>query len=147
MLPHGLAPEEEKRLIDDMVDRVMRKATSQEIDLHKRAAELATSYDLPMPVNVAWSAREKRIWGSCSPQQGHLRISERLATVPGWVLDSVLIHELAHLAIPDHGPGFQKLVGRYELAERATGYLMALGEQPPGDNASNKGAEPRLAVE
>lgn len=147
MLPQGLTSEEEARLIDDLVDRVMRKATSREIDLEKRAAELANSYDLPTPVDVTWSPRQKRIWGSCSPQQGRVRISERLAMVPGWVLDSVLIHELAHIAVPNHGPAFQELISRYELAERATGYLMALGEHPPIDNAANTAAVPHPGVE
>jgi hypothetical protein len=49
--------------------------------------------------------------------------------MPAWVLDWVLIHELAHLEVPDHGPRFKSLVDRYELAERATGYLMARSEE------------------
>ncbi len=73
-----------------------------------------------------------------------MRISERLAMVPGWVLDSVLIHELAHIAVANHGPAFQELISRYELAERATGYLMAMGEHPPVDNAA---AEERVGYE
>ena len=144
MLPQGLAPDEESWLIDDLVDRVIRKATSREIDLVKRAAQLANKYDLPVPDEVTWSPRQKRIWGSCSPEQGRVRISERLATVPGWVLDSVLVHELAHIAVPDHGAAFQDLINRYELAERATGYLIALGEQPPIDDAA---AEPQPGFE
>ena len=48
--------------------------------------------------------------------------------MPAWVLDSVLIHEMAHLDEPNHGPKFMALVGRYELSERARGYLMAMGE-------------------
>ena len=141
MVPQGLTPEEESRLVDDLVDRVIRKATSREIDIEKRAAELADSYGLPPPTAVTWSSRQKRIWGSCNPQRGHVRVSERLAMVPGWVLDSVLIHELAHIAVPNHGPAFHELVSRYELAERATGYLMALGEHPPVDNGANKAAD------
>jgi hypothetical protein len=49
------------------------------------------------------------------------------------VLDSVLIHELAHLEEADHGPRFQTLVERYELTERARGYLIAKGEGQPPD--------------
>jgi predicted metal-dependent hydrolase len=45
------------------------------------------------------------------------------------VLDWVMIHELAHLEEPNHGSRFKALVGRYELAERARGYLMAKGEE------------------
>ena len=48
--------------------------------------------------------------------------------MPAWVLDSVLIHEMAHLDEPNHGPKFMALVGRYELSERARGYLMAMSE-------------------
>jgi hypothetical protein len=43
----------------------------------------------------------------------------------------VLIHELAHLEVADHGPRFQALVRRYELAERAEGYLIAMSEAVP----------------
>jgi predicted metal-dependent hydrolase len=48
--------------------------------------------------------------------------------MPVWVLDWVLVHELAHLAVPDHGEQFQAIVGRYELGERAEGYLIAKSE-------------------
>jgi len=49
--------------------------------------------------------------------------------MPGWVLDSVLIHEMAHLEQPNHGPKFKALVARYEFSERAKGYLMAMNEE------------------
>ena len=38
----------------------------------------------------------------------------------------MIVHELAHLVVPGHGPEFKELVGRYPMIERATGYLMAL---------------------
>ena len=66
--------------------------------------------------------------------------------VPGWVLDSVLIHELAHIAEPNHGPAFQELISRYELAERASGYLMALGEHLPIDNSASTAARPQPEI-
>ena len=43
--------------------------------------------------------------------------------MPGWVLDYVLVHELAHLLVPGHGADFWELVGRYPRSERARGYL------------------------
>jgi hypothetical protein len=42
------------------------------------------------------------------------------------VLDYILVHELAHLREPGHGPEFWALCNRYSLTERARGYLMAV---------------------
>lgn len=47
--------------------------------------------------------------------------------MPGFVLDYILMHELAHLLQPNHSPDFWALVNRYPLTERARGYLMAKG--------------------
>jgi len=127
-VPLGLDPAEEARLVRQVSDRVMRKATSLRVDLMKRACHLAHRYGLPQPAVVEWSSRQMKRWGSCSPEAGRIRISDRLAAMPGWVLDSVLVHELAHLVVADHGPDFRALVRRYGLTERATGYLIAKGE-------------------
>ena len=124
-VPYGLSPARETELVEQASDRVLRKVSSERIDLMRRARQLADRYDLPRPIRVEWSSRQMRRWGSCTPDQGHIRISNRLTSVPAWVLDSVLIHELAHLAVTDHGPRFQELVDRYELSERAKGYLIA----------------------
>ncbi|MFP3881737.1 MAG: M48 family metallopeptidase [Actinomycetota bacterium] len=127
-MPHGLDPEAESRLVEQAIDRIRRKTSSSEVDLTKRARSLASKYRLPTPASVEWSSRQMKRWGSCSPDDSRIRISDRLASMPPWVLDSVLVHELAHLEIPDHGPRFQALVNRYELTERAKGYLMAKDE-------------------
>lgn len=126
LVPDGLAPEEESRLVDSMVARLSRKVSSQEVDLDRRARELARKFGLPAPKTITWSERQMRRWGSCSPSAGRIRVSNRLASMPGWVLDSVIVHELAHLEEENHGPRFQALVSRYELTERAKGYLMAM---------------------
>jgi predicted metal-dependent hydrolase len=65
-------------------------------------------------------------WGSCTFTTGAIRIARRAATLPDWVLDYLLVHELAHLEHSDHGHAFHELENRYPLAERAKGYLMAL---------------------
>ena len=72
---------------------------------------------------------QRQRWGSCTVDSGDIRISDRLVDVPPWVLDSVLIHELAHLVVPNHGPDFESIVNRYPLNERATGYLMAVSDR------------------
>jgi predicted metal-dependent hydrolase len=65
-------------------------------------------------------------WGSCTFTSGAIRIAKRAASLPDWVLDYLIVHELAHLVQSDHGPAFHELENRYPLAERARGYLMAL---------------------
>jgi predicted metal-dependent hydrolase len=68
----------------------------------------------------------KRLWGSCTFTDGAIRIARRAASLPDWVLDYLLVHELAHLMHSDHGKEFHELENRYPLTERAKGYLLAL---------------------
>lgn len=83
---------------------------------------------------IGYVSNQKRRFGSCTPSKGTIRISERLKQVPGWVLDYVIVHELVHLLEPGHGTAFWRLANRYEKAERARGYLMALQfEESEGD--------------
>jgi predicted metal-dependent hydrolase len=69
-------------------------------------------------------------WGSCTPEDRAVRVSSRLAAYPAWVLDYVLVHELAHLLVASHGPAHDALVDRYPYAERARGFLIALDLDP-----------------
>jgi predicted metal-dependent hydrolase len=68
----------------------------------------------------------ERLWGSCTFTDGAIRIARRAASLPEWVLDYLLMHELAHLVHSDHGSAFHELENRYALTERAKGYLLAL---------------------
>jgi predicted metal-dependent hydrolase len=132
LVPAGMAPSDEEKIVEEMVARATRRLSSTAIDLAGRAAEVARRYGLPAPHSIEWSDRQTSRWGSCTPAQGSVRISRRLATMPGWVLDWVIIHELAHLVVSDHGPRFRQLVARYRLGERAEGYLIARGEVESG---------------
>ena len=67
-----------------------------------------------------------RTWGSCTFTTGAIRIAKRAASLPDWVLDYLLVHELAHLEHSDHGSAFHELEDLYPLSERAKGYLMAI---------------------
>ncbi len=127
-LPAGLDAGEEERLIESLV----RKVTGQhraallggDDALKRRAHELADRYlDGVRPAEVRWSARMQRRYGSCQTATGRINVSQRLATLPGYVLDYVLVHELAHLVEPNHSVAFHQLVDRFPHAERARGYL------------------------
>lgn len=131
LIPAGMEPEAEAGLVEDLVRKTTRRASSARVDLQTRGKKLAERYGLPEPVNIEWSSRQLRRWGSCTVSEGRIRISDRLASMPEWVLDWVILHELAHLVVPNHGPQFQGIVGQYKLGERAEGYLIARTEVGP----------------
>lgn len=128
LIPAGMEPEAEAGLVDDLVRKTTRRMSSADVDLHVRAMKLVKEFGLPEPANIEWSNRQLRRWGSCTVSEGRIRISDRLASMPTWVLDWVILHELAHLAVPNHGPRFQDIVSKYQLGERAEGYLIARTE-------------------
>ncbi len=131
-IPDTLSAEEERQWVAEMRRRVVAKTSSQHIDLQQRAAVLAETHGLPRARSVRFSDRQTKRWGSCTPQTATVRISSRLAAYPPWVLDYVIVHELAHLAESNHSPEFWELVNRYPLAERARGFLIAMQTHAPG---------------
>jgi predicted metal-dependent hydrolase len=62
-------------------------------------------------------------WGSCTPADRSIRLSQRLQGMPGWVVDYVVVHELAHLIEAGHNQRFWSWVDRYPHAERAKAWL------------------------
>ncbi len=131
LIPAHLSTAEEERTVAKLTEQVLRKASTSHVDLAGRARRLAAEHGLPQPTRVAWSERQNSRWGSCTPSQGTIRISSRLAGAPAWVLDYVMVHELAHLVEANHSPAFWRLVDRYPRAERARGYLIAKDEPEP----------------
>ena len=108
--------------------KLRRKASGRERsdeDLMQRALELSATYfdDAVRPVSVRWSDRQNTRWGSTTSSQGTIRLSSRLRQMPGWVQDGVLVHELAHLIEPGHGPAFRRLVERYPRTKEADAFL------------------------
>ncbi len=77
--------------------------------------------------SVEWSTNQSKRFGSCQYREGKIRISHRLAQMPDWVRDYVIVHEFAHIEEQNHSPRFWKLVNRYPYTERARGFLMAKG--------------------
>jgi predicted metal-dependent hydrolase len=142
-LPAWMSAEEEHSYVTALVDRLERQYRSDHVDLPARAGELARRYDLPRPRSVTWTDRQRSRWGSCSPATGEIRVSRRLAEWPSWVLDYVLVHELAHLVEPNHSAAFHALVDRYAKSERAKGFLIAKGLYGDEDDVGGNGAAPR----
>lgn len=126
-MPAWMSKADEERYVADLVGRIERQHRRAPIDVAARARRLAARYDLPAPSAVRWVSNQESIWGSCTFHTREIRVSDRLAGYPSWVLDYVLVHELAHLAEPNHSKRFWVLVNRYPRAERARGFLIAKG--------------------
>jgi predicted metal-dependent hydrolase len=123
LIPAWMSAAEEAHWVGEMRRRLAHREPGTNEALARRARELARRYRLPRPTAVSWSARQDHRWGSCTPASGTIRVSARLAEAPGWVLDYVLIHELAHLKVAAHNARFDALVRRYPRTERARGFL------------------------
>ena len=127
-LPARMTRAEEAQWVERMVRRVLageRRRLKSDEDLLARAARLASTYldGKATPAAVRWVDNQQRRWGSCTPEDGTIRLSRRLANAPDYVVDYVLLHELAHLIEPGHGPAFAALMAGYPKLERAEGYL------------------------
>jgi predicted metal-dependent hydrolase len=126
-MPAWMSKADEDRYVAELVGRLERRHERDRIDPEARAAKLASRYGLPRPAGVRWIRDGRTQWASCTIGTREIRITERLATYPSWVLDYVLIHELAHLVEANHSARFWAIVNRYPKAERARGFLIAKG--------------------
>ncbi len=147
LLPARMSRAEEQEWVEAMIARVQRserRRRPSDAGLEKRAVQLSERYleGLARPSSVRWVANQTQRWGSCTPADGSIRLSARLQGMPSWVVDYVLLHELAHLLESGHTPTFWRLVERYPKAERARGFLEgvavasgleAYGEPSPGE--------------
>ena len=117
-IPARSSRAEERRLVEQFRRRFERSSAGERIDLAARARKLAKAHDLPVPAEIRWVSNQEHRWGSCTPATGTIRLSDRMADFPTWVIDHVIVHELAHLVVHRHDARFQELAGRYPLAER-----------------------------
>jgi predicted metal-dependent hydrolase len=130
--PATISDQELAPIIARLQARLRRKAhrpPGSDAELERLAQRLNGDY---FAGRLRWRSiqyvdNQTRRFGSCTPSRGTIRISRRLATMPAWVLAYVVMHELAHLEEANHGANFWRLVNQYPLAERARGYLMAVG--------------------
>lgn len=127
-IPARMSRAEEAEWVARMVRRVLageRRRHRGDADLLARAADLSQRYlgGRAVPASVRWVDNQQQRWGSCTPSDRTIRLSRRLAPMPDYVVDYVLLHELAHLIEPGHGPAFAALTAGYERLERAEGYL------------------------
>jgi predicted metal-dependent hydrolase len=127
-VPARMSRAEEAQWVESMTRRVLageRKAQRSDSELMERAATLSARHlgGRAVPASVRWVDNQVSCWGSCTPVDRTIRLSRRLVGMPDYVVDYVLLHELAHLLEPGHGREFWDLLAGYPRLERARGYL------------------------
>lgn len=133
-VPTSLSEEKVESLVKKFKKSFQKKKDLGGRDwLTRRAEKLNQKYfGGKLRFEINWSGRQKKVFGSCTSRQKKIRVSSRLAKAPKWVLDYVLVHELAHLLEPNHSQSFWKLVRQYKRAERARGFLIGMGFEEEG---------------
>lgn len=116
-----------RRMVAKLEDRaaVQPDPAAGENELMRRAADLSRTYlsGRARPESVRWVSNQNSRWGSATPARGTIRLSDKLQGMPQWVVDYVLLHELAHLLVPSHGPAFWRLLEAYPQTETAKAFL------------------------
>ncbi|HRL50659.1 MAG TPA: M48 family metallopeptidase [Propioniciclava sp.] len=134
VVPEHMTARQRRALIPGLVERYLTKEARQrpprgDHEISSRARELYRSYiaphtDQPEPViGARWVSNMASRWASCTPSSGEIRVSDRLQTMPAWVLDYVLLHEVAHFVEREHNDRFWHLVNAHTESPRARGFL------------------------
>ena len=140
-----------ERMAANFKERFQRKRMKEELSRKEDLASVAQRLNERYFENklnigaIEYSVNQNSKFGCCNYRTGHIRISHRLGLMPSWVRDYVIVHEMAHLLEPNHSKAFCDIANRYELSERAKGYLMAVGlgreddaEDGPEDDLSDE---------
>lgn len=133
MVPDDLSAAAEKQQVHEIVARVRKKVGSNldNSELERRARLLSRTVleDRPRFESIKWVKNMSRRWASVTggvDSPGRIRISHRLADVPGYVLDDVIVHELVHTFVDGgHTEEFWYWSAKAPHHERARGYLEA----------------------
>lgn len=129
-IPAAFTPAEERETVAQLVGKLMAKRPDAHTadELSARAHRLNRQYldNQATFSQLKWVTNQNHRWASCTPATGVIRLSHRLQVVPDYVLDAVIIHELAHTFVRGgHTPEFWEWANRAPQAERAAGYLEA----------------------
>lgn len=155
LIPAAFSAAEEQRWVHQMVAKLQTREERRHRNLASDAGLMARATLLSdtlfagrtVPASVRWVDNQHRRWGSCTPSDRTIRLSSRLRPMPEFVVDYVLVHELAHLLEAGHDERFWALVHSFPLAERALGFLEGVEFGRPGAAPSGAAAEPEDDVE
>ena len=116
-------------LIADLARKLVRRLRGQAVNAEEDALVLArrVATRFPAPVDIAqvrFVTTQQACWGSYSPTTRTIRLNASLRQMPRWILEYVVVHELAHTVHPNHAPAFWTLVRRvYPKTDQARAFL------------------------
>ncbi|MFA5287387.1 MAG: M48 family metallopeptidase [Candidatus Omnitrophota bacterium] len=133
--PENISESRLQKVIGELKSRIERKRLKEELNKDEKLAQRAKGFNLQyfgdkLKINsIEYVTGQNSKFGCCNYRTGCIRISHRISTMPEWVRDYVIIHELAHLVVPNHSKAFWDIVNCYKLSERARGFLIARGSE------------------
>ncbi|WP_434993634.1 M48 metallopeptidase family protein [Arthrobacter sp. Ld5] len=132
-IPGHFSPSQERQWVERMVERMSAKylePPAHDDDaavaaLQRRARALARQYlgGRGVPSTIGWVTNQNTRWASATPAHRSVRLSHRLQGMPEWVVDYVILHEMAHLIEPSHNAVFWDLLTAYPHTETAKAFL------------------------
>ena len=113
--PLALTSKELENAAFDLARRLLRRAHAQQANAEEDALAFAHSVarrfpEPPSVERVMFVTNQRSRWGSYSQRTRTIRLNAALRSMPRWVLESVVAHELAHAIHPDHSPAFWELL-------------------------------------
>lgn len=130
-IPARFSRQQEVEWVEHMRGRFDKRKQQRACDqlLWRRAQSLNREYfGGALDFHIKWVTNQQARWGSCTPVDKTIRLSHRLQEFPEYVLDYVIVHELAHLLVADHSTRFWNLVYRFPKTERARGFLEGVAQ-------------------
>jgi len=133
--PQNIPENRLQKVIGELKSKIERKHLREELNKDKFLVQRADEFNRLYFSNklkissIEYVTSQNSKYGCCNYSTGCIRISHRISSMPKWVRNYVILHELAHLAVPNHSKAFWEIVNRYKLSERARGFLMAAGKK------------------
>ncbi|MGX9900361.1 M48 metallopeptidase family protein [Arthrobacter sp. SA17] len=165
-IPAHFSRAQEKEWVSRMLDKLRRQglrrsggaskrkpATDTALAAHAGALSARYLAGRAVPTSVRWVSNQNSRWGSATPSEGTIRLSDKLRPMPQWVIDYVLLHELAHLLVAGHNAAFWRLLDSYPETGRAKAFLEGVsfatsrGMGGPSDGAASDDSQHQDALE
>ena len=101
-IPPDYREEQKEQVVDRWLRREFRRRIAQRLPVLSQKSGLSCRN---------WRIRDmKSRWGSCNTRTHDITLNLQLVRKDPVYLDYVILHELAHTRVPDHGPRFRALM-------------------------------------